>query len=115
VTPLAIIVSGPDPARLRSALGLAAAQAALGGETTLFFDALAVAALAPDSLDRPGGSLPPLRALLDACLDLGTYVLVCQTGLADAGLTPAALDPRFEYGGLTGLLAAAPTARLVIA
>ena len=43
---LTIIVAGRDPDRLRSALGMAATQAALGGKARLFLDGGAVALLA---------------------------------------------------------------------
>jgi predicted peroxiredoxin len=106
VTPLAIIVAGPEPARLESALRLAAAEAALGGTVTLFLDSPAVALLAGES---EGG------ALLDTCFALGGTVMLCQTGLAEAGLRADTLDPRFTYGGMVGFLAGARDARLVFA
>jgi predicted peroxiredoxin len=116
VTPLAIILSGPDPARWRSALGVAAAQAALGGATRLFVDVLAVPMLAPGRLDADAGAaLPSLRALLDTLLELGGQVIVCQSGLAECGMDATTLDPRFGYGGIAGFLADAAEARLVIA
>ncbi|WP_420142363.1 peroxiredoxin [Sphingomonas sp.] len=106
VTPLAIIVAGPDQARLESALRLAAAQAALGGAVTVFLDSPAVALLASES---------EVGALLDTCHALGGTVMLCQTGLAEAGLRADALDPRFTYGGMVGFLAASENARLVLA
>jgi predicted peroxiredoxin len=116
VTPLAIILSGADAGRWRSALGVAAAQAALGGEVRLFVDALAVPMLASEPFDAATGSgLPSLRTLCDTMLELGGTITVCQTGLAECGMDATALDPRFAFGGVTGFLAGAAYARLTIA
>jgi peroxiredoxin family protein len=101
---LTIIVSGTDPDRLRSALGVAAAEAALGGRVRLFFDAASVPLLRV---------LPsPLEPLLEAAIDLDVRVSVCQTGLAEQGIT---LDPRFEAGGLVTLMADLTEDRLLLA
>ncbi|PZU09176.1 peroxiredoxin [Sphingomonas sp.] len=101
---LTIIVSGADPDRLRSALGVAAAEAALGGRVHLFLDAGAVPLLRalPDALD----------AMLAAALDLGVHASVCQTGLAEQAI---ALDPRFEAGGLISIMADLEQDRLLMA
>jgi predicted peroxiredoxin len=100
---LAVIVAGTDPARFRTALTLAAAQAALGGRVRLLLDGEAV-------------RLAAMRdELLESCLELGVTVTLCQSGLAAAGLRAAALDPRFDYGGMVGLLACLGDDRLVIA
>ena len=100
---LGIIVAGGDPDRSRTAMNLAAAQAALGGRVRLLLDGEAVRlAVRPDEL-------------LDACLDLGATVTLCQSGLAAAGLDAQSLDPRFDYGGMVGWLAELGDDRLVIA
>jgi len=103
LTGLGIIVAGVDQARFRTALTLAAAQAALGGRVRLLLDGESVrlAALSDD--------------LLDACFELGVTVTLCQTGLAEAGLDAAALDPRFDFGGMVGWLADLGQDRLVLA
>lgn len=103
LTGLGIIVTGMDPARFRSALTLAAAQAALGGRVRILFDGESVSLAAV-----PG-------ELLDTCFELGATVTLCQTGLAEAGLDAATLDPRFDYGGMVGWLAALGEDRLVLA
>jgi predicted peroxiredoxin len=101
---LTIIVSGADPDRLRSALGVAAAEAALGGRVRLFFDAGAVPLLRV---------LPsPIEPMLEAGIELGIHVSVCQTGLAEQGIT---LDPRFQPGGLVTLMADLGEDRLLLA
>lgn len=103
LTGLGIIVSGTEPARVRSALTLAAAQAALGGRVRILFDGESVSlAAVPDDL-------------LDTCFELGASVTLCQTGVAGAGLDAATLDPRFDYGGMVGWLATLGEDRLVLA
>jgi predicted peroxiredoxin len=105
---LSIIVSGPEPDRMRSAVGLAAACAATGVAARLFFDTAAVVALA-------GGMEEEVRAMLDTCLDLGAEVTVCQSGLAVAGLSAETLDPRFTFGGMVGFVAGCDMTRMVLA
>jgi len=100
---LAIIVAGTDPARFRTALTLAATQAALGARTRLLLDGESV-------------RLATTRdELLESCFELGVTITLCQSGLAAAGLDAVSLDPRFEYGGMVGLLADLGEDRLVLA
>jgi predicted peroxiredoxin len=100
---LGIIVAGTDPVRFRTALTLAAAQAALGGRARILLDSGAVVlAEAPE-------------ALLKSCFELGVEVTLCQSGLAETGLEASALDPRFSYGGMVGWLADLGSDRLLIA
>jgi len=40
--------------------------------------------------------------------------MLCQTGLAEAGMEAASLDQRFSYGGMVGWLADLGMDRLVI-
>ena len=91
VNGLAVVVVGPDPARARSALGLAAAAAALGRKTAVLFDGGSVSALA--WLSEP----------LATALDLGVSVTACATGLADLDITP---PEGVETGGMLAFLAA---------
>jgi predicted peroxiredoxin len=100
---LGIVVAGTDPRRFRTALTLAAAQAALGGRVRILLDgeSVALAATADD--------------LLDSCFELGATITLCQTGMAEAGLDAAALDPRFDHGGMVGWLAELGEDRLVLA
>lgn len=99
---LAIIVPGTDSSRFRSALVLAASQAALGGRVRLLLDSDAV------QLVSEGGDL------LESCFDLAVEVTLCQSGLAQAGLDAAGLDERFSYGGMVGFLAELGADRLVV-
>lgn len=98
-----VIGGGATPPDLRTALALALAQIALGGAARLFLDGAAVRLAAADD-----GA-----ALLGEALGDGVAVTLCQTGLAEAGLAAARLDPRFDYGGPVGLLAALGDDRLV--
>ncbi len=101
MTVLAIVVG--DPARLPTALTLAAAAAALGRDVAMLFDGGSVTALAaPDPL-------------LATALELGVRIVACQTGLADAGIAAAALPPGVTTGGMVGFLAAAGDAQIVLA
>lgn len=101
---LTIVIAGADPDRLRSALGIATAEAALGGRVRLFFDA--------DSVPLLRVLPSPLEPLLEAAIDLGAQISVCQTGLAEQGIT---LDPRFDAGGLVSLMADLDEDRLLLA
>jgi len=108
---LNIIVATPDAERLRAALVLAAAQAALGGAARVFLQLDAVALLRPpivaprDPAHRAAG-LPDLAALLNEALGLGVTLIACQSGLALCGMTTADLPEGVETGGPVGFLQA---------
>ena len=95
---LAIIVVGPDAMRARSALGMAAAAAALGRRSTVLFDSGSVAALA--WLVEP----------LATALDMGVAVTACATALADLDIK---LPEGIEAGGMLAFLSANRNAQLV--
>ena len=108
---LTIIVATPDAERLRGALVLAAAQAALGGAATLFLQLDAVALLrapiaAPRDAAHAAAGLPELAALLADALALGVRLIACQSGMALAGLTAADLPQGVAAGGPVGLVQA---------
>ncbi|MEC3948443.1 DsrE family protein [Sphingobium sp. HWE2-09] len=118
---LTIIVATPDAERLRAALILAAAQAALGGDATIFLQLDAVALLrapiaAPrDAAHRTAG-LPHLSALLIEAQALGVTLIACQSGLALSGMTANDLPGDVEVGGPVGVLQrTSDDARLLIA
>ena len=102
MTGLGIIVAGIDPVRFRTALTMAAAQAALGARVRILLDSGAVMLAAQPA------------ALLESCFELGVEVTLCQTGLAEAGLDASALDSRFFHGGMVGWLAVLGDDRLVV-
>lgn len=103
MTGIGIIVAAADPVRFRTALTLAAAQAALGGRARILLDSGAVG-LAADT-----------NPLLESCFDFGVELMLCQTGLAETGLDASTLDSRFSYGGMVSWLADLGSDRLVIA
>lgn len=105
--------------RLRPALELAAAMAALGGRTRLFCHGPAVAALhppvmAPDDWLHVDAGLPGLGVLVEEALALGVAIILCQTGLHLTGADAATFDPRFAWGGPVGLLRTLGEDRLVV-
>ncbi len=103
MTGIGIIVAEVNPDRFRTALTLAAAQGALGGRARILLDSGAV------------GLARASEPLLESCFDFGVEVMLCQTGLAAAGLDASTLDPRFFYGGMVSWLADLGPDRLVIA
>ncbi|MDB5689438.1 MAG: hypothetical protein JWL91_1314 [Sphingomonas bacterium] len=117
---LTIVVAEASPPRFRTALTLAAAQAALGGRVRLFLDGGAVALLRPplhDDADSAyaAAGMPPLAELLHEALGIGVEVSACQSGLALTGTEATMLDPRIGYGGMIGLLQTLDQDRLVLA
>ncbi|MGL4313638.1 MAG: DsrE family protein [Sphingomonas sp.] len=113
---LTIILVATDDARVRAALTLACAHAALGGRVRLFAEADAVVALAAQP--RPEDAAPSIDRpdrlhLLALARQSGVALIACQTGLAATGLTITALAPGCEGGGLIGLLATLEDDRLV--
>ena len=117
---LTVIVAEASRPRFRTALTLAAAQAALGGKARIFLDGGAVALLYPpvhDASDAAYGvaGMPMLADLLDEALGMGVTISACQSGLALTGTDAATLDPRIGFGGMIGLLQAFGEDRLVLA
>ena len=102
--PLAIIVAEASGDRLRTALTLGCAAAAMGRPVHMLFDGTSVAAL------------QTARAveLRDAAIELGVRITACQTGLAEIGLAVADLVDGVETGGMVGFLARVGDAELVI-
>jgi predicted peroxiredoxin len=101
---LNIIVVTADAERLRGALMLAAAQAAMGGGAAIFLQLDAVALLrapiaAPcDGAHRAAG-LPDLSTLLTEAQALGVMMIACQSGLALCGMSADALPDGVDVGG----------------
>lgn len=118
---LRIIVATADPERLRGALVLASAQAAMGGKTSVFLQLDAVGLLrqpiaAPRDEAHRAAGLPALAAVLDEAMVLGVSVLACQSGLALAGLAADALPEGVEATGPLSFLQQTPDgARLLFA
>ncbi|WP_404712475.1 peroxiredoxin [Sphingomonas sp. MMS24-J13] len=115
---LTIVLASADTDRLRSALGMAATQAALGGAARLFFDGAAVRLLTPPLAnprddDHRAVGLPTLGELIETAFTLGVSIMACQSGLALAGLAADRIDPRIATGGMTVILASLGEDRLV--
>ena len=116
---LTIVVAEEHAGRLRTALMLALAQAALGGRARLFLDAPAVVMLrlpvrAEDDPRQEAAGQPALARLVEEAADAGIAITLCQTGLQLAGASAGEFDSRVEFGGMIGLLAALDGDRLVI-
>ena len=90
---LTLLIATADPARLRVALTLASANAALGGRTRVYFHEEAVPLLATGD------------PLIATAIETGATLIACQTGLAATGLSADQLPAGTETGGLVGLLA----------
>lgn len=118
---LNIIVTTADAERLRGALTLAGAQAALGGGASLFLLLDAVTLLrapitAPRDGDHQAAGLPTLAHLLEEILALGVAIIACQSGMALAALDADDLPAGVTTGGPIGFLGQADdAARLLIA
>jgi predicted peroxiredoxin len=116
---LTIVVAQASPDRFRTALTMAAAQAALGGRARLFLDGGAVALLRPPIRDdaeaqHRAAGLPTLGELLEEAFDLGVAIVACQSGLLLAGVAATDLDGRIGYGGMVGLLQQLDEDRLIL-
>ena len=117
---LTIILAEPSPPRLRAALSLAAAVAALGGRARLFLHEDAVTLLAAPLADagddrRSTAGLPTMAQLFEEALAMSVEVILCQSGLALAGLDAGTLDQRLLTGGLIGIVSAIGDDRLLLA
>ena len=116
---LTLVLAEPSATRLRTALTMALAAQALGGRVRLFVDAEAVPVVAgplrEGDVAFATAGLPSTVQLLDEALVAGVRIVLCQTGLALAGLSAEALDPRFDYGGIVAMLADLGDDRLVVA
>jgi predicted peroxiredoxin len=101
---LSIVVAAADPERFRSALEVAAANAALGKPTRLFLQAQAVALLGKGSWREAAPGMPTIAEMLHEAIALGANVSICQTGLGLAGIEAASLPAGVETEGLLGFL-----------
>ena len=115
-----VILAEAAPARLRAALSLASAVAAVGGRARLFLHEDAVTLFAaplvsPSDARRTAAGLPTLAQLLEEALAMPVEVILCQSGLAMAGMNVGQLDPRIDTGGLIAVVATAGDDRLVLA
>ena len=116
---LTIIVAGTDPERFHSALSLAAANAAMGRRSRIFLQGAAASLLAetqiPGDEARSRHGVPTLCELIEETLAMGGELIVCQSGLALAGLRADQLPRGAVTGGLVELLATRGEDQLLMA
>jgi len=113
---LTVLIATAELDRARAALTLACAQAALGGRVRAYFHEGAVALLLPSNAGDPrlaAAGIPAWPELVETARASDVALIVCQTGLALAGLAHDALVPGTEAGGLIGLLASLGEDRLL--
>lgn len=106
---LSIIVASADGARFYAALEAAAAATALGWPTRIFLQGEAAALLrAPVSFDgdeaRRAAGQPDLVSLIAEAMAMDVRLIVCQSGMALAGMTASELVPQVRAGGLVSFL-----------
>ena len=116
---LTIVVADVSSDRFRSALNLALAQAALGGEARVFLDGEAVSIIRAPIVGREDeacaeAGLPTLPQLYAEALDQGVRIILCQSGMQTTGSEPRDYDARVGYGGMVSLLAELGDGRLVV-
>ena len=114
-TPFSLVLHDGAYDRLHYALVMASAAAAIGRRVTLLLAGDAVHLLAKtwqppaeDATARAKG-VAGIEELLDACNELGTRIIVCETALVLADLTTDDLrtDITWESGGFVSYLNAA--------
>lgn len=115
---LTIVVAGSDAERFHAALAIAAANAALGARSRIYLHA-AAAVLADRACPAMRGSqadgVPTLGELLDEALAIGVEIIVCQSGLAVAGISAETLTNGIATGGLIELLSSLDGDQLLMA
>jgi predicted peroxiredoxin len=118
VSGLTIVVAGNDAERFHAALAIAAANAALGARSRVYLHA-AAATLAeqacPAMHDTRGDGVPTLGELRDEALAIGVEIIVCQSGLAVAGISAETLAEGVATGGLIELLSSLDGDQLLMA
>ena len=116
---LIVIVAGKDPDRFHAALSLAAANAALGRRSRMFLQGEAAALLAaPASAgdpERARHGVPTVADLLAESIAIGVEIIVCQSGLALAGISAEELPSEVTTGGLVQLLSSRGDDEMVMA
>lgn len=102
---LSIVVAAADPERFRSALEVAAANAALDRRTRVFLQAQAAPLLGQASRRETVSGMPTVDEMLEEAIALGAKISICQTGLGLAGLDAASLPEGVDTEGLLSFLA----------
>ena len=118
---LRIVVATADAERLRGALVLASAQAALGGAASIFLQLDAVALLrqtaqAPEDAAHLAAGLPSLNQLIIEALALDVTILACQSGMALHDVAASELPDGISISGpIAFLQQTGDEARLIFA
>jgi len=116
---LTIVVAGRDPERFHAALSLAAANAALDRRTRLFLQGDAASLIraldAKPDVHHARHGVPSLGQIFAEARALGVEFIVCQSGLALAGLSAEDLPEGASTGGLIELLRTRGDDELVMA
>lgn len=108
-TGLTLIVLTADAERFHAALSMAAAHAASGAPTRIYFHGPAVRLLVPPVIapadeSRRSSGMPTLEELMIDARDLGTRFLVCQSGLELSGLEMSRLIDGCETSGPVAIM-----------
>ena len=111
-----LLLASTDSGKFIAALEFAMAQMALGKKARLFLQGEAAVLLqlplsAPQDTARTAAGFPDLAGLLAEAADMGLSLIVCQSGLLIAGLTPDAIWPQAEISGLISFLASGSKAQ----
>jgi peroxiredoxin family protein len=112
---LSLVVFSGDFARVHYALGMAAGALSIGRPATLFFTMQAIRALTPEWRQMPGAEADATHAargvgrfeeLLDAVVELGGSIMVCEMGLRATGIAREELRPEIPVveGGIVTFL-----------
>jgi predicted peroxiredoxin len=116
---LTIVVASADAERFHAALSLAAANAALGQRSRLFLQGEAARLLAggpvEQDAERTRHGIPSQAELIEEALAMQVELIVCQSGLALAGMSAEALPPAVKTGGLIELLSSRGDDQLMMA
>lgn len=114
---LTVLVATADAARFRAALSTVAAAAALGARARVFLQEEAVTLMAggadADAARLAAAGFPSQDELLAIARESGAALIVCQSGLALAGLSMEALPAGTEAGGIVSVLATLGEDRLL--
>lgn len=107
---LSIVVASADGTRFYAALEAATASAALGRPARLFLQGEAATLLRiPVAFDgdaaRRAAGQPDLVSLIAEAMAMDVRLIVCQSGMAFAGMTANELVPQVRAGGLVSFLA----------
>ena len=106
---LKLLILTPDPERFRGALTLAAAQAALGAEVTIFCQLEAAVLLrqpvtAPNDAAHQAKGLPTLDDLMSDAAGLGVRFIACQSGMELCDMEASDLVLHSTTGGPVSFL-----------